>query len=109
MIEDLGVLGHGPVHTCVPGDVTDQNGFVIKEILTETRVGPSIVEVLETCVFRPIIRKFNQDWLLDVISEKTSFLDLCKPVVEGSRLREVPKCIDEMVGATLGIEVVLLP
>ena len=47
----------------------------------------------------------NQDGLLDVIRQVSSWLDLCKSVVESSCLGDIPQGVDKVVGITFDVEV----
>ena len=77
--------------------------------MTHALVGPSIEEVLEPRVLRPVIWEVDQEGLLDVVLQVAAFTNLCKAVVEGPRLGDVPEGVDKVVGISLNVEIMLLP
>ena len=60
----------------VPGYVANQDRFVVHQILAQSRVCPAIEEVLEVGNFWPVFWKWDQDWLLDVVRQIATWLDL---------------------------------
>ena len=99
------MLGHDALNTGVPGDVADEDRLVIQQKLTHALVGPSIEEVLEPRVLRPVIWEVDQEGLLDVVLQVAAFTNLCKAVVEGPRLGDVPEGVDKVVGISLNVEI----
>ena len=89
----------------VPGYVANQDRFVVHQILAQSRVCPAIEEVLEVGNFWPVIWKWDQDWLLDVVRQIASWLDLGKSVVESSGLGHIPQGVDKVVGIPFDVEV----
>ena len=93
----------------VPGYVANQDRFVVHQILAQSRVCPAIEEVLEVGNFWPVIWKWDQDWLLDVVRQIASWLDLGKSVVESSGLGHIPQGVDKVVGIPFDVEVMFFP
>ena len=108
-VQDLLVLGGDPVNSGVAGNVGDQDGFVIEQVLSKAFIGPSIHQGLDCGVFRPVLWKVNQQRNLNMIGKVAPGLDLRVAVMEGSALGQVPKCVHEVVGVPLDIEVMFCP
>ena len=102
------MFGGCAIDHSVPGDVADQDWFVI-QVLAQSSIRRPIEEILEVGDLWPVIRKRYQDWLLDVVRQIATWLDLCKSVVECPGLRDIPQGVDEVVGISFDVEVVLLP
>ena len=103
------MLRHGALNTGVPGDVADQDRLVIKQKVAHALICPSIEEVLKPRVLRPVIWEVYQEGLLDVVFEVAAFSNLCKAVVEGPRLGDVPEGVDKVVGISLNVEIMFFP
>lgn len=88
-VEGLGMLGSHPCNLRVAGDMCDQHGLVVQEVLSQSCIGPSIDQVLVGGVFGPVIWKRDQQSLLYMFRQIAPSLDFSIPVVECSCLREV--------------------
>ena len=85
-VQDLLALGGYPVNSGVAGNVGDQDGFVIEQILSKSFIGPTVHQRLDGGVFRPVMWKVNQQRNLNMIGKVASGLDLRISVVECSAL-----------------------
>ena len=94
--QDLFVFGCHSSEVGVPRDVRDKDGFVINEVSSQTFIGPPVHQGLQSCVLRPSVGKINQKWLLHIVGQVATSLDLSIPVVKGSALRVVPERVHKV-------------
>ena len=108
-VEGLLMFCHDPLNAGVPCDMAHQDLLVIHQVLSHALIGPVVGKILKGDSIRPIIWKWNQDGLLDMICQVTTFTNFSKSVVESSTLGEQPQRVHKMACITLHIQVMLLP
>ena len=103
------MLRHFTFNAGIPGDMAYQYLLVVQQVLPHALIGPIVHQLLEGHIVRPIIRKWNQDGLLHMICEVSSFTDFCKAIVKCSALGLKPQRVDKMICIALGVQIMLLP